>query len=74
MHPRQAPDQVFQPHRFHQQRGGQVKTSLRENRQSGSTRRKVDVIVARMRARDRQVRRVSSKWMPVTIVKGAVIE
>lgn len=44
--------------------------SLRENRQSGSTLRKADLFAARMRARDRQVRRVSREWMPVTIVKG----
>lgn len=51
-----------------------MKTSLRENRQSGSTRRKVEAIVARMRARDRRDHGVSRGWMPVTILKGRVLE
>lgn len=47
-----------------------MKTSLRENRQSGSTCRKADRIVALMRARDRLHRKPIRQWMPVTIVKG----
>lgn len=42
-----------------------MKSHLRENRQSASTRRKVAKIVGLMRARDQIRRRVSRGWTPV---------
>ena len=46
-----------------------MKSHLRENRQSASTRRKVDKIVELMRARDMIRRRVSRAWIPIRIRK-----